>query len=328
MIAGVTFGFIGKLLDYTRRARVARRIYCVGTTLISCQRHARHNYSTKRRELVKWDIRNEFQACMICKMSETEWLFDSDCVLHSEITLRGCPELSVTDRRRTDRQTTDGRTWKLEGSLHNRPFGQLDYTFCKATWSRRDHYSNNSSLESVWHFNSKVFDCISEEKTKIHFLTRTHYWPYTQTERIVLERSDENKVFKFVTFVTFSEHWPLWTTCKSFQKRTSHTITTDRDYRPFCDYAPPLLGDFLKHFPKNSKICQITRAFYTTCFLRSLGIFWPHLGMVKITYCSKLLSRPPVMRRFISQKSVTKYENSGLHPKRLDGRWRQSVCLC
>ena len=32
------------------------------------------------------------------------------------------PELSVTDdRRRTD----DGRTGKLEGSLHNRPFGQL-----------------------------------------------------------------------------------------------------------------------------------------------------------------------------------------------------------
>ena len=28
------------------------------------------------------------------------------------------------DRQTTDRQTDDGRTGKLEGSLHNRPFGQ------------------------------------------------------------------------------------------------------------------------------------------------------------------------------------------------------------
>ena len=72
-------------------------------------------------EMVKCDIRVVFHKVRFRKMSQTDPVFNANRAPGMHLLQNPGPDLSVTD------QTDDGRTTKLERSLHNslnRPFGQ------------------------------------------------------------------------------------------------------------------------------------------------------------------------------------------------------------
>ena len=118
---------------------MARRAYCVGTslisladaTLITCKiSHYVRDHDELRpdcdgngQEMVKCDIRIVFVGTMFCKSVANGPGFErglsSRHACFAETMAR-----TECDGQTDDRQTDDGRTRKLEGSLHNRPFGQ------------------------------------------------------------------------------------------------------------------------------------------------------------------------------------------------------------
>ena len=71
-------------------------------------------------EMIKWDIRIVFHKVWFCKMSQTDPVLNAKRGPGMYLLQNPGPELSVTGRTTDD----DGRTTKLERSLHNRPFGQ------------------------------------------------------------------------------------------------------------------------------------------------------------------------------------------------------------
>ena len=72
-------------------------------------------------EMVKCDIRIVFHKGRFCKMSQTDPVLNANRAPGMHLLQNPGPELSGT----TDGTDDDGRTEKLERSLHNRPFGQL-----------------------------------------------------------------------------------------------------------------------------------------------------------------------------------------------------------
>ena len=72
-------------------------------------------------EMVKCDIRIVFHKVRFCKMSQTDPVLNANRAPGMHLLQNPGPELSVTDGTDDD---DDGRTTKLERSLHNRPFGQ------------------------------------------------------------------------------------------------------------------------------------------------------------------------------------------------------------
>ena len=74
--------------------------------------------------MVKCDIRIVFHKVRFRKMSQTDPVLNANRAPGMHLLQNPGPELSVTGPDGPDR-TDDGRTEKLERSLHNRPFGQL-----------------------------------------------------------------------------------------------------------------------------------------------------------------------------------------------------------
>ena len=73
-------------------------------------------------EMVKCDIRIVFHKVRFRKMFQTDPVLNANRAPGMHLLKNPGPDLSGTGR---DGQTDDGRTTKLERSLHNRPFGQL-----------------------------------------------------------------------------------------------------------------------------------------------------------------------------------------------------------
>ena len=74
-------------------------------------------------EMVKCDIRIVFHKVRFCKMSQTDPVLNANRAPGMHLLQNPGPDLSVTGRR-DGTDDDDGRTTKLERSLHNRPFGQ------------------------------------------------------------------------------------------------------------------------------------------------------------------------------------------------------------
>mgnify|MGYP003707252515 CR=1 FL=1 len=115
----------GVMMNYVRRETGMVKKWSSATSGLSSIRWG----FAKCPKRTRFWTRIELLACIFCKIPVQNWVWRDG--------------------------TDDGRTTKLERSLHNRPFGQLDYTFCKqrgpaGTWFLLQWHWNNGDHQSTW----------------------------------------------------------------------------------------------------------------------------------------------------------------------------------